>query len=265
MMKVCIICNVSLSLTSFHQDKSRHDGLNPRCKTCKSGIDSEYRKKNKTKISEHQKVYYQENAEKIKERSFEWYNHNSDKRKADMKVYYHTNKQKIKEKQKIWDETNKEKMKEYNKNYFNTKYKTNIQYRVKSAISSRMRDCIKKKHGALVYIGCSIDVFINWIEYQFDCYMSWENYGSYWHLDHVLPCSSFNLSREEEVFKCFNWKNMRPLEGRQNISKSNKIDTDVIEYHKGIVRSFITERTKEHQALAEKQNSGMVKIVSYEV
>lgn len=42
--------------------------------------------------------------------------------------------------------------------------------------------------------------------------MSWDNRGKYWHIDHIKPCSSFNLEKQEEIFRCFNWTNLRPLE-----------------------------------------------------
>ena len=40
--------------------------------------------------------------------------------------------------------------------------------------------------------------------------MSWTNQGTYWDIDHVLPCSNFNLEQDEDIKKCFNWKNLRP-------------------------------------------------------
>ena len=74
--------------------------------------------------------------------------------------------------------------------------------------------------------------------------MSWNNCGSYWHFDHVRPCSSFNLSNDDQVLQCFNWKNLRPLEAKTNIRKGNKIDQRLIANHTEIVDSFVTRRTK---------------------
>ena len=54
--------------------------------------------------------------------------------------------------------------------------------------------------------------------------MSLENYGSVWHIDHVIPCASFNFLNEKEMKKCFNWINLRPMYASENISKGNKID-----------------------------------------
>lgn len=54
--------------------------------------------------------------------------------------------------------------------------------------------------------------------------MSWDNYGYRgWHIDHIKPCSSFNLSDIKEQKKCFHYSNMQPLWWKDNIAKSNKV------------------------------------------
>ncbi len=55
--------------------------------------------------------------------------------------------------------------------------------------------------------------------------MSWDNYGTYWHIDHVTPCESFDAIDENELKKCFSWKNLRPLYGPENMSKNAQIIT----------------------------------------
>jgi hypothetical protein len=54
--------------------------------------------------------------------------------------------------------------------------------------------------------------------------MTFENYGKDWHIDHVKPCSSFDLSNLKEVNECFNWKNLRPYKKEKNLQKSSKIN-----------------------------------------
>lgn len=53
--------------------------------------------------------------------------------------------------------------------------------------------------------------------------MTWENYGFYtWHIDHIRPCASFDLSDPEQQKICFNYKNMQPLWAHENLSKHAK-------------------------------------------
>ena len=52
--------------------------------------------------------------------------------------------------------------------------------------------------------------------------MTWDNYGE-WHIDHIKPCSSFNMLIEEERKRCFHYTNLQPLWAIDNIKKSDKI------------------------------------------
>ena len=54
--------------------------------------------------------------------------------------------------------------------------------------------------------------------------MTIENYGSVWQIDHCLPIASFNLSDENDMKKCFNWINLRPMYSNENNSKNDKMD-----------------------------------------
>ena len=55
--------------------------------------------------------------------------------------------------------------------------------------------------------------------------MTLENYGKVWCLDHSYPLSKISLSNENELLKYTNWRNIRPMYIRDNIIKSDKIDT----------------------------------------
>ena len=93
------------------------------------------------------------------------------------------------------------------------------------------------------YLGCSFDDFIKWIQYQFVEGMTLENYGSEWHIDHVKPCASFNLTNENEIIECMGWKILRPCWKIENLKKSNKICIETIEKHKNIVESYIKNKS----------------------
>jgi hypothetical protein len=70
--------------------------------------------------------------------------------------------------------------------------------------------------------GCTASQLKKHLESAFRRGMTWDNHGSRWHIDHIIPCSSFNLTEESEQLKCFHYSNLRPLFAKENYKKSNK-------------------------------------------
>jgi hypothetical protein len=89
------------------------------------------------------------------------------------------------------------------------------------------------------YLGCPLEYFKKYIESQFSDGMNWDNHGTIWDIDHVKPCSSYNLQNEDEIKACYSWKNMRPLSKEENNKKSNRILPNVIGEHKTFVESYL--------------------------
>ena len=105
---------------------------------------------------------------------------------------------------------------------------TNINYRIKKALAARLRSVLEKKDTTMTYIGCNIQYLREWFEYNFIDEMSWENYGSFWSIDHIVPVCNFDLTIEDEKLKCWNWSNMMPVTVKYNSSKKN-MDMNQIE------------------------------------
>jgi hypothetical protein len=51
--------------------------------------------------------------------------------------------------------------------------------------------------------------------------MTWENYGSAWDVDHIRPCSSFDLTKPEEQAICFHYTNLQPLWKTTEIARAH--------------------------------------------
>lgn len=93
----------------------------------------------------------------------------------------------------------------------------NLRHRIYNALKRNT-----KSGHTLELIGCSIENLKLHIESKFKTNMSWSNYGD-WHVDHIRPCSSFDLSKPEEQMKCFYYTNLQPLWKSENRSKGAKL------------------------------------------
>jgi hypothetical protein len=128
---------------------------------------------------------------------------------------------------------------------YNKKRNTDPNYKLKYAIRSNLHSHIRriengvKSERTLTYVGCSLNFLKLWFECQFDQYMSWDNHGSYWHIDHINPCSAFDLTKNDMLYKCYNWSNLRPVYYLENLSKSNKIDNELLLKYEGIKEIFL--------------------------
>lgn len=73
-------------------------------------------------------------------------------------------------------------------------------------------------------VGYTLQDLMRHLERLFTPEMSWQNYGSYWWLDHIRPRSLFSfMIAEEQAFKdCWALENLQPLEKIANIIKGNK-------------------------------------------
>lgn len=84
----------------------------------------------------------------------------------------------------------------------------------------KLNNSSKNSISILKYLQYSIDSLKDHLEKMFDNNMSWENYGIYWHLDHIIPQSDLiYFSMEDQNFKkCWALENLRPYPAKQNMS-----------------------------------------------
>ena len=101
--------------------------------------------------------------------------------------------------------------------------KNDENYRILGNLRARIWKALKnnsKSSTTIKLLGCDINFLWQHLESQFTEGMTKENYGE-WHVDHIIPCSAFDLRRPEEQARCFNWRNLQPLWGSDNLSKSD--------------------------------------------
>lgn len=108
---------------------------------------------------------------------------------------------------------------------------SNVNYRLKKSLAARLRAVLKKTDSTMNYIGCNISYLREWFEYNFTPEMNWDNYGSYWSIDHIIPVCKFDLTIEDEKRKCWNWSNLTPVTVKFNSSKK---DVDITQINNSI-------------------------------
>ena len=72
-------------------------------------------------------------------------------------------------------------------------------------------------------LGCNGAELRAWLESKFKRGMSWENYGTEWHIDHVQPLAGFNYSNFEHQKIAFHFSNVRPEWAEINIANGDRV------------------------------------------
>ena len=170
-------------------------------------------------------IYLQQRANKNKIN----YDNNKNKIKERNRQNYLKYKEKYIQMNKKWYIKNKHKMAKYYKEKQRYLYKTDPNHKLKALLRTRIYSAIKsvdtkKSIKTQKLIGCTIEQLRNHLESQFQSGMNWDNYGAHgWHIDHIIPCASFDLTKVEEQQKCFHYTNLQPLWAVDNLKKSTKI------------------------------------------
>lgn len=134
-------------------------------------------------------------------------------------IWNKNNQDRIKEIRLKWEENNKDKIKQY-KTTYNKRIRQNPLIRLNQNIGHIIWSWLKGNKGYKhwqEFVDFSIEELKVHLENQFRDGMTWENYGSFWELDHIKPiskCSSF-----EEAWKLLN---LQPLTTFENQSKNNR-------------------------------------------
>ncbi len=177
------------------------------------------------------------------ERSKQWREKNSERVKQYKKLWRQRKKEEIKNYMADYKQKNKEKIKQQRKEY-RQKYKKEISaeklliiqtnpkaridncFRVSVAGDLKRNGLSKNRHGWEKLVGYSKEQLMEHLEKRFTPEMNWQNYGSYWHIDHIKPKSWFkyNFFEDQEFKKCWALENLQPLEATKNLSKNNRYE-----------------------------------------
>jgi hypothetical protein len=220
-MKICNKCKQEKLISLFPKHRTSKDGYENTCKDCKNILAKKHYKDNINRKKQYyldNKIEYSKRDKKYSETKKKWREDNKDQ----LKEYYNNwRKQNI--------EILSQKQKEYNKkrqpirNIQDINKRNNdSHFRILCSIRGRIGTLLKKNKTSRTteLLGCSIEDFKQHLEKHFKPEMNWDNYGKIWEIDHIKPCSSFDLSDIEQQKQCFHYSNTQPLFKTTNIAES---------------------------------------------
>jgi hypothetical protein len=221
--KKCPKCDTIKSLDQF--PKSEKGTILSRCIACTKPpkhLSEEQLAKNRQSKKEkkeandaRRKVYLQENQERIRLSRREYY-----------RKYY---------------AANKEKLNQYQQDY----RKTNTFVTIRNSLRKRLHAYITKNRSTTDYVGTSIEVIKEWLEFNFEEDMTWENYGTLWNIDHTIPCILFDMKDDAQIHLCFDWKNLMPKYVINNLKKRSKMLPYLVFFQETRVNAFIKQKQSE--------------------
>jgi len=180
----------------------------------------EYRNKTKEQKAVKAKIYRIENKDRIKITSMAWAANNKERKCIALKKWRQVN-----------PEKNNAAMQRSN-----IKRGESIKYRISGSVSRRIRTSLYNNNSKAGchwenLVGFTLSELMFHLSSLFTAEMSWNNYGSYWEIDHKIPINAFNFKTTDDVgFKyCWSLENLQPLEKIANRSKGAKVDKDVYE------------------------------------
>ena len=185
----------------------------------------------------YKKAWYEANKDKAKLRNKAWREANRDTIFLRKKAYRESNKEKERLRKKAWYEANRQTSAEYKKQWAfknreklnrkqRDKRKNDIQFKIRCSLRKRLSAALannRKLCSAVKDLGCTIDELKTYLESKFQSGMTWDNYGLYgWHIDHIKPFASFDLTDRKQVLEACHYTNLQPLWATDNLSKGSR-------------------------------------------
>ena len=132
---------------------------------------------------------------------------------------------KYQENQKAYRQT--EIFKKYQREYKRNLHLHNINAKISARLRIRTNHAIRgrfKPGSAIKDLSCSVEFLREYLESKWQPGMTWENYGVHgWHIDHIIPLDSFDLTDREQFLKAVHYTNLQPLWALDNILKGNRL------------------------------------------
>jgi hypothetical protein len=209
-------CNTCLEYKDIEEFYLRKDTMYRRikCKYCHGKKQAEYRAKHVETIATKNKAWRENKL--LTDPNYR------EKERVIARRTKAKNRDRIREREKT------EKYRLAKNTYLANKFATDSQFKIRRILRNRFKTAVLREYkngSCLTLLGCTIAEFKQHIESKFIDGMSWENYGD-WHMDHIRPCCSFDLTNLAQQALCFHYTNMQPLWAKDNLIKGGMIIQD---------------------------------------
>jgi len=174
------------------------------------------------------KKYRQTHKEQIRQQINSWRELNKEKHKARERKWREDNQEHKNATDKRWREDNADHVREHRRNYVKTKERLDPAYRIGRRLRARFYKFVKWSDQESTevlskYISYSNNDLKKHLESLFESGMTWSNYTVHgWHIDHIKPLCSFDLTKKEEIIEAWKLSNLRPLWCKKNWAKSRQ-------------------------------------------
>ena len=173
---------------------------------------AKYRKRNKAKVRESDAAYRDRNRDRLGKRQRKDRDENRDKWRERWR-----------------SEPRTERRREFERQY-RKRRKGIPKERLARALRGRIRDALAGKFRAgspVRDLGCTLDELVAHIEAQWTEGMSWDTYGQRgWHIDHIKPLASFDLTDRGQFLEAAHYTNLQPLWAIDNLKKGHKTNAN---------------------------------------
>lgn len=213
-MKFCPRCKLSKNFSEFPISKNRKGGLAGHCKECKKYLCNNW---------------YLRNVDTVARQGKKWRADNPDRLTEINQLWYLENKEHADNRSKMYRQNHRDYIRKYQLEYELNRIKTDLQFKLTKLLRTRLAIAIKnnQKVGSAVRdLGCSVDFLKQYLESKFLPGMSWSNhgFGTYkWHIDHIIPLDSFDLTDRKQLLNACHYTNLQPLWQEDNLRKGSKI------------------------------------------
>lgn len=196
--KTCSTCKEEKLVEGFCISRRAKDGYKSQCKVC----EKVYREVNKHVVRARNKRYYDANREQEIVRARTWQLTNPEKVKA------------YRQRLDVKARSSQSSMR-YVRENLNGRIAARLRTRLVNALQGRVRSSIS----SVSDLGMPIEQFKLYLEKQFTPEMTWENYGSYWHIDHIMQLNRFDLTDPYQCAMACHYTNLRPLPASDNLRR----------------------------------------------